>query len=214
MGQLFHFLQVPTVSSLDASSPPSFTLDLMTIKQITDPLGIPWHPLSKKGHDFQSSFSYIGLEWDIDSKTVTISSEKHLCLISKLTTLLSVPHLCVNKKNMASIHGSLQQHESCCSSSIQLSLPHQFELCSTTRQMRENKVMDVNEALTFTVIDSRNTELCQHNRQIGMHSHLATNTTACTSHTNHIPWSSHSPYWTLAPNIIKESSGHSPPPST
>src|SRR5882724_8334819 len=91
---------------------------------------------------------------------------------------------------------------------------HQFELCSTTRQMRENKVLDVNEALTFTVIDSRNTKLSQHNRRIGMHSHLATNTTACTSHTNHIPWSSHSPYWTLAPNIIKESSGHSPPPST
>jgi len=33
--------------------------------------------------------------------------------------------------------------------------------------MRENKILDVNEALTFTVIDSRNTELSQHNRQIG-----------------------------------------------
>ena len=35
--------------------------------------------------------------------------------------------------------------------------------CSTTRQMR-NKVLDVNEALTFTVINSRNTKLSQHNR--------------------------------------------------
>src|SRR5882724_5371163 len=108
MGQLFHFLQVPTVSSLDASSPPSFTLDLMTIKQITDPLGIPWHPLSKKGHDFQSSFSYIGFEWEIDSKMATILSKKCLHLIPKLASLPSVPHPHVNKKTMASIHGSLQ----------------------------------------------------------------------------------------------------------
>ena len=43
----------------------------------------------------------------------------------------------------------------------------QFKLCSTTRQMRENKVLDVNEALTFTVIDSRNTKVSKHNRQIG-----------------------------------------------
>src|SRR5882724_127368 len=38
--------------------------------------------------------------------------------------------------------------------------------CSTTRQMR-NQVLDVNEALTFTVINSRNTKLSKHNRQIG-----------------------------------------------
>jgi len=31
----------------------------------------------------------------------------------------------------------------------------------------ENKVLDVNEALTFTVIDSRNTKCSQHNRWIG-----------------------------------------------
>src|SRR5882724_190430 len=38
--------------------------------------------------------------------------------------------------------------------------------CSTTRQMR-NQVLDVNEALTFTVINSRHTKLSQHNRCIG-----------------------------------------------
>src|SRR5882724_2248109 len=63
--------------------------------------------------------------------------------------------------------GQQQTPESCCSSPKQLPLLHQFELCSITRQMRENKVLDVNEALTFTVIDNRNTKLSQHNRQIG-----------------------------------------------
>src|SRR5882724_6945847 len=58
--------------------------------------------------------------------------------------------------------GKQQTPESCCSSPKQLPLPYQFELCSSTRQMRENKVLDVNGALTFTVIDSRNTNVsCQ-----------------------------------------------------
>ena len=39
--------------------------------------------------------------------------------------------------------------------------------CSTTRQMRNQVVLDVNEALTFTVINSKNTKLSQHNRWIG-----------------------------------------------
>jgi len=39
--------------------------------------------------------------------------------------------------------------------------------CSTTRQMRNQVVLDVNEALTCTVINSKNTKLSQHNRQIG-----------------------------------------------
>src|SRR5882724_12274580 len=38
--------------------------------------------------------------------------------------------------------------------------------CSTTRQMR-NQILDVHEALTFTVINSRYTKLSQHIRQIG-----------------------------------------------
>src|SRR5882724_5632889 len=38
--------------------------------------------------------------------------------------------------------------------------------CSTTRQMR-NLILDVNEALTFTIINSRYTKLSQHNRRIG-----------------------------------------------
>jgi len=36
---------------------------------------------------------------------------------------------------------------------------------STTRQMR-NQILDVNEALTFTIINSRYTKLSQHNRRI------------------------------------------------
>src|SRR5882724_6636102 len=57
----FIFFRSPMVSALAASSPPSFSFDLKTINQITDPLGIPWHPLSKKGHNFHSSFSYLPL---------------------------------------------------------------------------------------------------------------------------------------------------------
>ena len=69
--------------------PPVFHYDLSTIRSITDPLGIPWHPISKKGHDFQSSFTYVGFSWDIPSRSVSLSSEKCLHLLSKN---LKLPH--------------------------------------------------------------------------------------------------------------------------
>jgi len=55
----FVFFHCPTLSP-PPSAGPSFSFDLSTIYDITTPLGIPWHPLSKKGHNFQSCFSYIG----------------------------------------------------------------------------------------------------------------------------------------------------------
>ena len=72
------------------------------------PLGIPWHPLSRKGHNFQTSFNYIGFDWDISSKTVSISSEKCLHLVAKHSALLTVPPPCISKKSVPSIHSSLQ----------------------------------------------------------------------------------------------------------
>jgi len=86
--------QVPTVSALWHFLFPSFTFDLKTIKPNW---GAPrkswWHPLSKKSHDFQSSFFLIGSKWEIDQKWFTLSYEKCLAPHVKLATLLSVPHL-------------------------------------------------------------------------------------------------------------------------
>src|SRR5882724_2572441 len=100
------------------STPLSFTFDLSSIHEITDPLGIPWLPISHKGHDFQTSFSYVGFKWDEDAHTVSLSNEKCTCLLAKVTALITPPVPQVNKRLMASIHGSLQHitlvyHQGC-----------------------------------------------------------------------------------------------------
>jgi len=72
------------------------------------PLRIPWHPLTKKGHNFQSYFTYVSFKWDIITKSVSISPAKWLHLLSKFSVLLCSPTPQVNKRIIASIHGSLQ----------------------------------------------------------------------------------------------------------
>jgi len=56
----FVFFRVHLLHSVGSGSAPPFKFDLSTILDITSPLGIPWHPIPKKGHDFQSTFSYVG----------------------------------------------------------------------------------------------------------------------------------------------------------
>jgi len=87
---------------------PSFKFGLQDILNVTAPLGIPWHPISHKGHNFKPSFSYVGFEWDLSTRSVSLSSEKRLHLLSKISVILSKPSVCLNRKAVTSIHGSLQ----------------------------------------------------------------------------------------------------------
>ena len=86
----------------------SFKFNLLDILNVTSPLGIPWNPISHKGHDFQSSFSYISFDWDISLCMVSLSSEEYCCLLSIVSSILSYPCTQVNHKLVALIHGSLQ----------------------------------------------------------------------------------------------------------
>ena len=92
----FVFFHCPILSPTPSVGP-SFSFDLSTIYNIMTPLGIPWHPLSKKGHDFQSSFSYVGFEWDISTRSVSHSCEKFLRLLAKVSNQISSPPPKVNK---------------------------------------------------------------------------------------------------------------------
>src|SRR5882724_6368946 len=94
----FIFFWCPSEHVL-APLPPIFQYDLSTILSITEPLGIPWHPISKKGHDFQSHFSYVGFCWDIPSKSVSLSSQKCLCLLPKVSSLLVTPPPRISKRS-------------------------------------------------------------------------------------------------------------------
>lgn len=57
-------------------SPFTYNYDLAGIKQMVEPLGIPWHPL--KGQEFGLSFDYVGFHWDLIDCTVALSNEKNL----------------------------------------------------------------------------------------------------------------------------------------
>jgi len=60
----FVFFRSPQFHSSNSSCMPSFNFNLSTILGLTKPLGFPWHPILKKGHDFQSFFSYVSFKWN------------------------------------------------------------------------------------------------------------------------------------------------------
>ena len=105
----FVFFCSPTTSlSQNAPTPTLFTYDLDTILNFTSPLGIPWHPILRKGQDFGPTFAYIGFVWDLDSRSITITTEKKDQVLCKLTTfLINTPHK-AKWQETASLHGSLQ----------------------------------------------------------------------------------------------------------
>ena len=106
----FVFFRSPTTSQPPQIAPmaPSFAYDLNTILRFTKPLGIPWHPISRKGQNFGPTFTYVGFMWDLTSCSVSSTSEKKQRVLSKLTTFLTnAPHK-VKRRETASLHSSLQ----------------------------------------------------------------------------------------------------------
>jgi hypothetical protein len=83
-----------------------FAYDRTSALEIIQDLNIPWHP--EKGQDFDSTFSYIGFLWNIDSRTVSLSEEKRLKFLDRVRTFISSfdANRCV-VKDVMKIHGSL-----------------------------------------------------------------------------------------------------------
>ena len=63
----FVFFRVPLPAIGPLPAKPVFKFNLFTILALTTPLGIPWHPISKNGHDFSTSFSYVDFNWNLPS---------------------------------------------------------------------------------------------------------------------------------------------------
>lgn len=83
-----------------------YAYDLNSVKHMISPLGVPWHPT--KGQDFASSFSYIGFEWNLTTKSVQLSSEKRAKHIAKVSAFILQSHSRpFTKKEVESINGSL-----------------------------------------------------------------------------------------------------------
>ena len=104
----FVFFRSPILIGGSTSNPPSYTYNLQSIQSFTSPLGIPWHPLSRKGQDFKDHFTYVGFQWDISARTVSISEEKKARVAVKLAEFLKRTPCKVKRHEVASLHGSLQ----------------------------------------------------------------------------------------------------------
>jgi hypothetical protein len=104
----FDFLCLPFSSSTNTNGSITYhySFDLSTIKHITDPLGIPWHDLLVKGHDFAFTTEYAGFFWDLPNKQVLLTDKKHSKFLSKISQFLQSDT--VTASQVASIHGSLQ----------------------------------------------------------------------------------------------------------
>ena len=66
----------PISGSGSSEDPYVYPYDLLRIKSLLDPLGIPWHPT--KGQKFLDTFDYVGFHWDIINRTVSLSNDKRL----------------------------------------------------------------------------------------------------------------------------------------
>src|SRR5882724_8809339 len=87
----FVFFRVPFPVIGPPPAKPVFKFDLSMILALTTLLGIPWHPILKKGHDFSTSFSYVGFDWNLPSQSVSLSNDKRLQLLDKVTSIISSP---------------------------------------------------------------------------------------------------------------------------
>jgi hypothetical protein len=68
----FNFWRYPIV--LSHSDCFSYSYDELLIWKLAEELGLPWSP--KKHQPFNTVFCYLGFEWDLGKKTVTISKAK------------------------------------------------------------------------------------------------------------------------------------------
>jgi len=104
----FVFFPIPCLPLEPNSSLPHFNFTLNDILRITSPLGIPWHPITNKGHDFSSCFAYMGFNWNLPLHMVSLPEDKCIRLLNKVHEIVFNPSMCLNIKDIASIHSSLQ----------------------------------------------------------------------------------------------------------
>jgi len=106
----FIFFHTPSSTFIDASGTLgySYPYDLDTVMKLTDPLGIPWHPINTKGQDFRSMVPYLGFIWDLELHSISLSPKKCLKYLSKVRSLLHMTNSLISQKDCMFILGTLQ----------------------------------------------------------------------------------------------------------
>lgn len=101
----------PTHSSVDPLSGLTihrYSYDRDLALSLIAPIGTPWHPLSKKGQDFDDKAIYIGFLFDIAGKTVSLPEEKRLKFLGRVRTFVAAfGKARCQIRDIDTLHGSL-----------------------------------------------------------------------------------------------------------
>jgi len=104
----FNFMREPcsAIMQEDGSIDYNYTYDLHDIISLMDRLGIPWHPIDKKGHDFTFVMTYVGFKWDLQARTVSLPRKKCEKYVARVLAYLDVGR--VSLEQSMKLHGTLQ----------------------------------------------------------------------------------------------------------
>ena len=104
----FNFMHEPcgTASHDDGLKDYIYAYDLDDIIQLMDKLGILWHPIDKKGHDFTFLATYVGFDWDLQAQTVSLPECQHKKYAVRVSAYLDAEW--VSLEETMKIHGTLQ----------------------------------------------------------------------------------------------------------
>jgi len=104
----FNFMREPcgTIRLDDGLMDYVYAYDLGDIIQLMDKLGILWHPIDKKGHDFTFLATYVGFDWDLQAQTVSLPECQHKKYAVRVSAYLDAEW--VSLEETMKIHGTLQ----------------------------------------------------------------------------------------------------------
>ncbi|RXW17779.1 hypothetical protein EST38_g8069 [Candolleomyces aberdarensis] len=100
-------LRYPSSGTGSVSDPFVYDYDRDRAMELTASTGIPWH--EDKGQDFASSFTYVGLLWDIDARQVSLPEEKRKKFLYRAESFLAFVKEGgkVSEEWLMKLHGSL-----------------------------------------------------------------------------------------------------------
>ncbi|RXW23127.1 hypothetical protein EST38_g2722, partial [Candolleomyces aberdarensis] len=100
-------LRYPSSGTGSVSDPFVYDYDRDRAMELTASTGIPWH--EDKGQDFASSFTYVGLLWDIDARQVSLPEEKRKKFLYRAESFLVFAKEGgkVSEEWLMKLHGSL-----------------------------------------------------------------------------------------------------------
>ncbi|KAJ3559983.1 hypothetical protein NP233_g11129 [Leucocoprinus birnbaumii] len=99
----FLIFRIPVLSSSNPSHPQVYDFDIIDLMNLGCWLQWPWKP--SKTCPFSHTFCYLGFDWDIINKTVSVPSEKAQCYITKIKQWTTQNNSL--RKEAERIHGTL-----------------------------------------------------------------------------------------------------------